>query len=168
VSRHRSKLESSLAIEKIDTREVTRGGVTYEQKTENIGQKEKKVAPIRNVRIYCPDNELHSFKCGRCVKCGEDGRGNVAGNDDPCANGHDFDEEACRRCHEPRPAPPPEPESPYRKMFADLLEHVRQSILLIDKIHNATGKKHGHLHESVMNSLDIAGQDAKKWRGLCK
>lgn len=91
-----------------------------------------------------------------------------------CAPGkHKWDDEGgCEKCHvakavaEPKPAQPPPPE--HRAMFADLMEHFRLAMLLIDKAHNATGKAHAQLHDSVMNSLDCANIDAAKWRKLCK
>jgi hypothetical protein len=67
---------------------------------------------------------------------------------------------------EPKPAEPPPPA--HRAMFAELMEHFRQAMLLIDEIHNVTRKQHSTMHESVMNSLDCANQDAAKWRKLCK
>jgi hypothetical protein len=57
---------------------------------------------------------------------------------------------------------------PVREMFKTLLEHVRQSILLVDKIHNATGRKHGATHEACINHIDVLSLDVAKWRKACK
>lgn len=38
VSRYRQQLESSVSLEQIPVREVTRGGTTYQQNTANIGK----------------------------------------------------------------------------------------------------------------------------------
>jgi len=80
----------------------------------------------------------------------------------PCPHGgeHDFDGVACKKCHEP--------ETPVAKLFVKALEHMRQSLLLVDQIHNATGRKHGKFHEPILTSLDIAWQESQKWRGVCK
>lgn len=47
VAKYRDKLETSSEIPKIDTREVTRGGVTYEQKTSAIGKSPKQVVEVQ-------------------------------------------------------------------------------------------------------------------------
>lgn len=73
---------------------------------------------------------------------------------------HDFDDEACRKCHMPRPEPPS------GKLFSRLLEHLRQAVLLLDEI--AKVAPNGKLHESAMNSLDCANQDILKWRKASK
>lgn len=57
---------------------------------------------------------------------------------------------------------------PVREMFKTLLEHVRQSILLVDKIHNATGRKHGVLHEACINHIDVLSLDVDKWKKAAK
>jgi hypothetical protein len=75
------------------------------------------------------------------------------------------DEDDCEVCHVARSVVEP---SNVRTMFKDFLEHLRQCILLSDKINNATDKRFSKLNDDVMTSLDIAGRDAKKWRGLCK
>ena len=65
-------------------------------------------------------------------------------------------------------APKADPDTPLAKLFARLLEHIRQGVKLTDDIHNATGKKHSRAHEYTLTGLDTAGQEAKKWRRLCQ
>lgn len=82
-------------------------------------------------------------------------------SDDPIGDkcSHDWDEEGdCKHCKIPIYEVIPQ-----GKLFKELMEHIRLSIRLADALHNATGRK-SKRHEEVLNSLDIAGQSAKKWR----
>lgn len=83
----------------------------------------------------------------------------------PCPHGgeHDYDDEACRHCHDPKPAD----DDPITgdKLFKKCLEHIRLAMLVMEdlkKIHPSDK------FESAFNSMDIANQDVCAWRRSAK
>lgn len=105
--------------------------------------------------------DLPAEGTGDQAETGEQGKGTLAGESkDPCADGHDFDDEACRRCHEPRP------EEPVGKLFSQLLEHLRKSVLLLDEINRVA--PNDKARQSVFDSFECANQDILKWRKSAK
>jgi hypothetical protein len=86
----------------------------------------------------------------------------------PCPHGgeHTYDEEACTRCHDPKPvADTEELEKPVGKKFSKLLELMGQAIRLADEINRDAPHK---LHADIFSSLDCANQDIHKWRKAVK
>jgi hypothetical protein len=90
VAKYRGQLESSGEIPQIEEREVSRGGVTYEQNTTNIGK-----SPAATMRSEA------------MARASQSGTGRVvSGSDDPVGDAcdHEWDEEGdCTKCRMPRP-----------------------------------------------------------------
>lgn len=90
--------------------------------------------------------------------------------DDPVGDAcqHEGDDDGdCTKCLAPG-GPRSEVEVPTSKLFAVLLEHLRQAVKLTDKIHNDTGRKHGRHYEYTLTGIDSAWQETKKWRKSCQ
>ncbi len=94
-------------------------------------------------------------------------------NDDPIGDAcqHEWDEDGdCKKCKAPG-GPKPEPEVPAKQLLKDCLEHVRQAILLVDKISNSLGggpNKRCRKHEYAMAGLDNAHKELKEWQRAVK
>jgi hypothetical protein len=84
----------------------------------------------------------------------------------PCPHGgeHEYDDEACKRCHDPKPGVSVEPEesSDAGKLFAKIFEHLGKVTRLLDDLKKAV--PNSKYFDDVFASLECANQDLHKWR----
>jgi uncharacterized ParB-like nuclease family protein len=88
------------------------------------------------------------------AEAGLQGSGSADG-DCPKGGEHEFDNEACAKCHEPK-------ERPVKEMFKALLEHLRLATLLLDEINRvAPNEKRRH---DAFTSLECANTEVLAWK----
>jgi hypothetical protein len=86
----------------------------------------------------------------------------------PCPHGgeHDYDDEACKRCHDPKPGvsvePEPEEATATGKLFTKIFEHLGKVTRLLDDLKKAV--PNSKYFDDVFASLECANQDLHKWR----
>lgn len=131
-----------------------------------------------------PPESLPSVGTVNRTEPGEQGAGDAG----ECPHGgpHDFLEGACVKCCEPDAAAPVEKmgqtdfntaildkqneqAESVKEMFKTLLEHIRQTTLLLDRINNATGRKFSQVNQSCHDTLEILSVDIHGWKKkVCK
>lgn len=160
VSKYRDQLQTALEIPKVTEREG-RDGKTYD--TANIGKQSGAGDSIRQEamqRMREAERERQESK----KETADFVKQYPPEQSGPCPHGgeHTYDEEACTRCHDPKPAD----EAPVGKLFSKLLEHLRQCTLLLDEINRAAPNE--TLRTEIFNSLEVANEDVHKWRKSAK
>lgn len=83
----------------------------------------------------------------------------------PCPHGgeHDYDDEACKRCHDPKPGvTPTEDLPPAAKLFAKIDEHIGKVVRLLDDVNRVAPNE--TLRKEIMASLEVANEDIRKWK----
>jgi hypothetical protein len=92
----------------------------------------------------------------------------AANPDGPCPHGgeHDYDDEACKRCHDPKPGvsvePEPEEATAAGKLFTKIFDHLGKVTRLLDDLKKAV--PNSKYFDDVFASLECANQDLHKWR----